>query len=117
VFSALGEFPLVPLMEDYDLVQRVRRLGLKGMGGRVCLVPDDEEASEDEDECEGEDGVIQDIEGVNNGRKSKQRGMSNKCDDNGKGKTKRSLRVVTSARRWEEYGVVWTTVMNQVSDR
>ena len=28
VFDALGGFPLVPLMEDYDFVQRVRKLSV-----------------------------------------------------------------------------------------
>ena len=76
VFWALGGFPVVPLMEDYDLVQRVRELG-----GGVQLVP-----------CEEEEEV----------------------EEGGRGGKRRSLRVITSARRWEEHGVLWTTVMNQV---
>lgn len=64
---------MVPLMEDYDLVQRVKELG-----GGIRLIP-----------CEEDEEVL----GV---------------------RRRRSLRVITSARRWEEHGVMWTTVMNQV---
>jgi hypothetical protein len=90
VFNALGGFPLVPLMEDYDLVQRVRQLGV----GRVSLLPVD-------DEGKGH---------LKNDGSTKQCGGQNGSSSD----VRKSLRVITSARRWEEHGVIWTTVMNQV---
>ena len=79
VFNALGGFPLVPLMEDYDL---------------VSLLPVD-------DEGKGH---------LKNDGSTKQCGGQNESSSD----VRKSLRVITSARRWEEHGVIWTTVMNQV---